>query len=67
MPEMDGETAVRAIRALASPVARIPVVALTANAMVEDRKSYLASGMDDYVPKPINSKQLAAAIARVTS
>ena len=67
MPEMDGETAVRAIRALATPVARIPVVALTANAMVEDRKSYLASGMDDYVPKPINSKQLAAAIARVTS
>ena len=66
MPEMDGETAVRVIRALPTPVARIPIIALTANAMVEDREAYLASGMDDYVPKPINARQLAAAIDRVT-
>jgi CheY-like chemotaxis protein len=54
------------IRALSTPVARIPIIALTANAMVEDREAYLASGMDDYVPKPINARQLAAAIDRVT-
>jgi signal transduction histidine kinase/ActR/RegA family two-component response regulator len=65
MPEMDGEAATRAIRGLANRVAAIPIVAMTANAMVEHREAYLASGMDDYVSKPINSRQLAAAIARV--
>jgi len=64
MPEMDGEAATRAIRGLATRVAGIPIVAMTANAMVEHREAYLASGMDDYVSKPINSRQLAAAIAR---
>ena len=38
---------------------------MTANAMTEHRQAYLACGMDDYVSKPINSKMLAAAIARV--
>ena len=65
MPEMDGEAATRAIRGLSNRVAAIPIVAMTANAMVEHREAYLASGMDDYVSKPINSRQLAAAIARV--
>jgi signal transduction histidine kinase/ActR/RegA family two-component response regulator len=65
MPEMDGEAATRAIRGLTSRVCAIPIVAMTANAMVEHREAYLASGMDDYVSKPINSRQLAAAIARV--
>ena len=65
MPEMDGETAVRTIRALPSPAARTPIIALTANAMVEDREAYLRAGMDDYVAKPINARQLSAAIARV--
>jgi CheY-like chemotaxis protein len=65
MPEMDGEAATRAIRKLHNGVASIPIVAMTANAMVEHREAYLASGMDDYVSKPINSRQLAAAIARV--
>jgi CheY-like chemotaxis protein len=66
MPELDGEAATRAIRALPGPAASVPVIALTANAMLEDREAYLRSGMDDYVLKPINPKQLAAAIARVT-
>ena len=65
MPEMDGEAATRAIRALPNAAAHLPVIALTANAMLEDRETYLRSGMDDYVIKPINPKQLAAAIARV--
>jgi len=65
MPEMDGETATRAIRALGNGVSQIPIIAMTANAMVEHRQAYLACGMNDYVSKPINSKMLAAAIARV--
>jgi signal transduction histidine kinase/ActR/RegA family two-component response regulator len=67
MPEMDGEAATRAIRSLPNGLASIPIIAMTANAMVEHREAYLASGMDDYVSKPINSKALAAAIARVTA
>jgi signal transduction histidine kinase/ActR/RegA family two-component response regulator len=67
MPEMDGEAATRAIRALPQGMASIPIIAMTANAMVEHREAYLASGMDDYVSKPISSKALAAAIARVTA
>ncbi len=67
MPEMDGEAATRLIRKLPNDAAAIPIVAMTANAMVEHREAYLASGMDDYVSKPINPKQLAAAIARVTA
>jgi CheY-like chemotaxis protein len=64
---MDGETATRAIRQLGNGVSAIPIIAMTANAMVEHRQAYLASGMNDYVSKPINSKMLAAAIARVLS
>ncbi|HEV7915465.1 MAG TPA: ATP-binding protein [Albitalea sp.] len=67
MPEMDGEAATRAIRSLSNGVAAIPIIAMTANAMVEHRNAYLANGMDDYVSKPISSKALAAAIARVTT
>ncbi len=67
MPEMDGEAATRAIRSLPNGLASIPIIAMTANAMVEHREAYLASGMDDYVSKPISSKALAAAIARVTA
>jgi signal transduction histidine kinase/ActR/RegA family two-component response regulator len=65
MPEMDGDAATRAIRALPGAAAHVPVIALTANAMVEDRETYLRSGMDDYVLKPVDPKQLRAAIARV--
>jgi CheY-like chemotaxis protein len=65
MPEMDGEAATRAIRALDTPTAGIPIIAMTANAMIEHREAYLAGGMDDYVSKPISTRLLAAAIARV--
>ena len=64
MPEMDGPTATRAIRALEGPVSGIPIVAVTANAMQGDRETYLEAGMDDYVSKPINSRALFASIAR---
>jgi signal transduction histidine kinase/CheY-like chemotaxis protein len=65
MPQMDGASATRAIRSLEGPVSRIPIVAMTANAMVEDRAAHLAAGMDDHVSKPLDLGLLAAAIERV--
>ena len=65
MPNLDGMTAARRIRSLGGAAARIPIIALTANAMVEDREAYLAAGMDDHVSKPIELGQLARAINRV--
>ena len=64
MPRMDGLEALRRIRALPGDVSRIPVIALTANAMKGDREKYLGAGMDDYVAKPINTDALGAAIAQ---
>ena len=61
MPEMDGYDATRAIRATDSHVLDhgIPVIALTAGAMQEDRERALAAGMDDYLSKPIDGEALA--------
>jgi len=66
MPEMDGYDATRAIRAADSRVLDrgIPIIALTAGAMQEDRERALAVGMDDYLSKPIDSGALAATLAR---
>jgi signal transduction histidine kinase/CheY-like chemotaxis protein len=64
MPVMDGPTAAKEIRSLSGPVARVPIIALTANAMAGDREAYIAAGMTDYVSKPINLDALLAAISR---
>jgi CheY-like chemotaxis protein len=61
MPEMDGLTTTRRLRAQKSSVY---IVAMTANAMEGDREECLAAGMNDYVSKPIQLKDLQAAIAR---
>jgi len=59
MPEMDGTTCTQSIRKAESEMSdvpsgrRIPIVAMTANAMKGDRETYLEAGMDDYVAKPI--------------
>ena len=67
MPAMDGFAATPAIRQYQEtldPPRRIPIVALTANAMVGDRDRCLAVGMDDYLSKPFTLQQLEAVIQR---
>jgi CheY-like chemotaxis protein/HPt (histidine-containing phosphotransfer) domain-containing protein len=64
MPEMDGITATKLIRKLDGPASRIPIIALTANAMHGQRDEYIAAGMDDYLTKPFEPHQLYALIAR---
>jgi CheY-like chemotaxis protein len=46
---------------------RVPIVAMTAHAMKGDREKFLASGMDDYVPKPVKPENLFEVIKKVTS
>ncbi|WP_172890606.1 response regulator [Actinoplanes derwentensis] len=66
MPNMDGYTAARKIRE--SPkVARIPIIALTANAFKDERDRCLTAGMDDYLPKPIRAHDLDATLTRWTA
>ena len=62
MPRMDGYEATRAIRAGQGATARIPIVAMTAHAMKEDKDRCLEAGMNDFVTKPIRPQQLFATI-----
>ncbi len=66
MPVMDGYAATRAIREREARLGlpRLPVVALTANALVGDAEACLASGMDDHLAKPYTRKQLGSKLAR---
>lgn len=67
MPEMDGIEATRRIRAglldAKNPVQKIPIVAVTAQAMRGDRERCLAAGMDGYLSKPVNPELLYTTLA----
>ncbi|MCX6938184.1 MAG: ATP-binding protein [Verrucomicrobia bacterium] len=65
MPEMDGYEATRAVRGPESTALnpKIPIVAMTANALTGDRERCLEAGMNDYLSKPINAKALAECLA----
>jgi TMAO reductase system sensor TorS len=64
MPEMDGLEAARRIRAEFSSETQPRIVAMTANAMKEDRDACLAAGMEDYISKPIQVRQLVACLSK---
>ncbi len=68
MPEMDGLDASRAIRvAEVERGGRLPIVALTANAMEQDRQASLVAGMDGHLAKPIRRDELIAVLRRVSA
>jgi len=66
MPEMDGLEATRLIRGAQSGVLhpQVPIVAMTASAMLGDQETCLAAGMNDYISKPINPTSLAIVLDR---
>lgn len=63
MPEMNGFDATKAIRALPSEYSKVPIIAMTANVSESDRQQCLATGMDDFVPKPFDPAKLLSVIA----
>ncbi|MCK6550953.1 response regulator, partial [Myxococcota bacterium] len=67
MPGMDGFEATAFVRALPSDSSTTPIIALTANAMAEDRERCLASGMNDYIAKPVTRAVLRDAVERWAS
>jgi signal transduction histidine kinase/CheY-like chemotaxis protein len=64
MPVLDGLAATRRIRALKGRNHRVPIVAMTANAMESDHQLCLEAGMDDYLSKPFNRRRLKAVLDR---
>jgi signal transduction histidine kinase/AmiR/NasT family two-component response regulator len=64
MPIMGGEAAMRAIRAQGGACARVPIIALTANAMAGDRERYIAQGFNDHIAKPIEPGRFVKVLSR---
>ncbi|MEK7787454.1 MAG: response regulator, partial [Chloroflexota bacterium] len=64
MPEMNGLDATKAIRLRESSGRHTPIIAMTANAMQEDRDRCLHAGMDDFVSKPVSAQQLQDILQR---
>ncbi len=64
MPIMDGLTATRTIRAMAGPIAQVPIIVLTADVMNDAKDQALAAGVNDFVTKPVQIGQLQAAMQK---
>jgi PAS domain S-box-containing protein len=64
MPVMDGFAATRAIRSRPGPAGSLPIIAMTAGVLDEDRERCSEAGMDDYLSKPVNIAELEAALDR---
>ncbi|RUM38990.1 MAG: hypothetical protein DSY57_01800, partial [Desulfobulbus sp.] len=64
MPEMDGFEAVARIRSLEAGGDHVPIIAMTAHALDEDRRRCLAAGMDDFISKPIDPDMLTLLLQR---
>ena len=64
MPNMDGYQATQHIRQLSTPIATIPIIALTANAMSGEREKCFASGMNEYLSKPVDQSVLYAMLEK---
>jgi len=65
MPVLDGVEATRRIRASGAAYAGIPIIAMTAYAMTGDKEKFLATGMNDYIAKPVEMQTLKEVIERV--
>jgi hypothetical protein len=64
MPIMDGFEATRAIRQMVGDIRDIPIVAMTAHALKEDRQRCLDVGMNDYLAKPVHRDALVAVLQK---
>lgn len=58
MPDVDGFEATKMIRAMKEPKCKVPIIAITAHALVGDRERCIESGMDEYVAKPMVARQI---------
>ena len=65
MPKLNGYQATKKIRMLPDERAGVPIIAMTANAFEEDRQAAFASGMNDYITKPIGIEKLLRKILKV--
>jgi CheY-like chemotaxis protein len=67
MPRMDGLTATRLIRRSGQPYAKVPIIALTAAALSEDRDEAFAAGINRFATKPVSSDRLRSALEDVVA
>jgi CheY-like chemotaxis protein len=65
LPDIDGIEATRRIRALSGEIARLPVIGISGLSSADEEAAARASGMNDYLAKPVSPARLAKAIAGV--
>ncbi len=62
MPNLDGLTTTRRIRAMAGPISKIPIIAVTASVLVEEERRYREAGMNGMLGKPLTANQLRSLV-----